>query len=62
VTVQVTIDGQGKVVEAHALPSPSKYWANKAVEAAKQWRFEPATLHGQSVSSVSAVDFRFNPE
>jgi hypothetical protein len=60
VTVQVAIDKRGYVVEAHALRSPSQYWSGRAVEAALQWRFEPATLRGQSIPSVSTIDFRFN--
>ena len=62
VTVEVMIDREGRVVEAHALRSPSKYWAGKAVEAAQQWRFEPAMLHGQSIPSVYTIDFRFMPQ
>ncbi len=61
VTVEVSIDSQGRVVEAQARPNSSKYWSDKAVEAARQWRFQPARLHGQSVPSVSTIDFRFNP-
>jgi len=61
VTVQVSIDKQGNVIEAHALRSPSQYWSGRAVAAALQWRFEPATLHGQKIPSTSEIDFRFNP-
>jgi hypothetical protein len=61
VTVQVSIDKKGNVVEAHALHSASQYWSGRAVAAALQWHFEPATLHGQSIASTSEIDFRFNP-
>lgn len=61
VTLAVTIDRHGNVVEAHALRSPSQYWSSRAIEAAKQWQFEPAMLHDQSVSSAATIDFRFSP-
>ncbi len=62
VTVQVSIDRQGNVIEAHAVQSTSPYWSARAVEAAQQWRFEPATLHGQSIPSISTIDFRFTSQ
>lgn len=59
VTVEVKIDRDGKVVDARALQNPSNYWSLRAVDAAKQWRYEPAILHGQRVPSVSTIDFHF---
>ena len=61
ITISVSIDKRGFVTSAKALPGQSNYWSGKAIEAARQWRFRPATLHGQNVPSSSTIDFRFNP-
>jgi TonB family protein len=43
VTVRVTVDPSGKVVdEAIRYPGSSKYFARLAADAAKKWRFERA--------------------
>ncbi len=62
VIVEVKIDEQGRVTDAHALHPASQFWGSKASEAAKLWRFQPATLHGKPVPSVSTINFRFAPQ
>jgi len=49
VAVRVSVDGAGGVTDA-ALESagPSKYFAGKAMEAARRWAFKPAEAGGQS--------------
>ncbi len=65
ISVQVRIDKSGHVIEARAAPNASRnssvYWASRAVEAAKQWTFEPAKLHGESVPCDSMIEFHFAP-
>jgi hypothetical protein len=34
---------------------------NRAVAAAKQWKFEPARMRDRSVSSVYMITFKFRP-
>jgi TonB family protein len=38
---------------------PSKYFANKALEAARQWSFQPAEVGGQAVASTWILHFDF---
>jgi TonB family protein len=61
VAVRVTVDSSGKVSEA-ALesPGPSKYFANRALQATRNWRFKPARVNGKVVSSVWMLQFEFS--
>ncbi len=46
VSVRVTVDSSGKVVdETLEKPGPSKYFARLATEAARKWKFVPAGNH-----------------
>jgi TonB family protein len=60
VKVRVTVDSSGKVSDA-ALesPGPSQYFANKALQAARNWRFKPAQVDSKAVSSVWILQFQF---
>jgi protein TonB len=43
VSVEITVGADGKVTDATlASPGPSKYFAAKSLEAARQWKFRPA--------------------
>jgi TonB family protein len=61
VAVRVSIDPSGNVVGA-ALdsPGPSRYFANLALEAARQWEFAPAKVDGRSVASEWILRFEFD--
>jgi TonB family protein len=61
VAVRVSIDPSGNLVGA-ALdsPGPSRYFANLAVEAARQWEFAPAKVDGRSVASEWILRFEFD--
>jgi TonB family protein len=57
VTVRVTVDSSGNVVdETLENPGPSKYFARLATEAAKKWKFAPA---GKQVSREWLLWFEF---
>ena len=59
VTVYVTIDENGQVIEAHAgVGHP--YLQEAAVEAAKQAKFEPTQVDGQPVSVTASITYRFS--
>jgi TonB family protein len=60
VGVRVQVDGSGKVVGV-ALDSagPSKYFANLATKAARDWQFAPAKAGGQNTSSEWILRFEF---
>jgi TonB family protein len=60
VRVRVTVDAGGAVANA-AFDSrrDSKYFANKAIEAARNWKFKPPRVDGQAVASVWTLRFQF---
>lgn len=60
VSVQVEVDLAGKVTGA-ALKSagPSRYFAGKALEAARGWEFSPPQANGQATTSTWLLHFRF---
>lgn len=60
VRVQVTVDPGGNVSNAEFdSPGPSKYFAKVALQAAQHWRFKPAHVGGQAVSSTWILHFHF---
>jgi TonB family protein len=60
VRVKVTVDSSGKVVLAKLdSRGPSKYFAERALEAARQWMFKPPQVGGQGVSSEWMLKFEF---
>jgi TonB family protein len=60
VSVRVAVNPQGEVTNASlASPGPSKYFANKALEASRRWKFKPAEGGGRPVSSEWMLRFQF---
>ena len=65
VTVQASIDSSGtvqgvKVVSSTGEPSPSgPYVRLAALNAARQWKFRPATAGGKAVPSQTTMVFNF---
>jgi TonB family protein len=60
VKVEVVISEIGIVVEATAI-SGHVALRNAAVEAARKWIFEPATLNGAPIKVKSVLTFVFAP-
>jgi TonB family protein len=60
VRIRVTVDPNGSVSSA-TLDSPgaSKYFSKLAFEAAQHWKFKPAQVDGQAVSSAWILEFQF---
>jgi TonB family protein len=58
VVVEVTIDEAGNVTSAKAVQGPPVLH-EAAVEAAKQWKFRPATRGGKPVADTQKVPFNF---
>lgn len=58
VTVQATVDREGKVRRAVAI-SGSPLLRQAAQDAVMRWTYDPATLNGQPVESVSQVQVEF---
>jgi TonB family protein len=60
VKVRVEVDPSGSVEKARLeAAGPSRYFAEKALEAAKQWKFEPPVANRQSVPSQWRLEFQF---
>jgi len=58
VVVEVTIDEQGRIIEARAI-SGHPFLQQAAVQAARQARFEPARLSGQPVKIKGTINYVF---
>jgi TonB family protein len=61
VVVKVRVDKSGAVSSAVPASSPSRFFSDAAVQAAKQWDFTPAKVSGQPVPSDWLVRFDFTP-
>lgn len=62
--VAVRVNKKGHVTEAYLVGDASKIpprLARSALNAAKQWTFQPATLRGKSVPSDHTIVFEFRP-
>jgi len=61
VVVKVDVDTAGNVTEARLQsPGPSRYFARLALEAARGWKFKPATANGRAVASEWVVRFGYS--
>jgi TonB family protein len=58
VSVLVAIDSAGSVISAKAIDGPYNY-RRLSEEAARKWKFRPATRDGRSVESQQTIQFRF---
>jgi TonB family protein len=58
--VKVQVDASGKVVAADLdSAGPSKYFANLAMKAARDWEFTPAKVDGENAASEWILRFEF---
>jgi TonB family protein len=58
IQVRINVDGAGNVTEARLKsPGPSRYFATRALEAARGWKFKPTLENGQPVASQWVVQF-----
>jgi TonB family protein len=58
VAVEIRIDHSGAVVDAKAINGPREL-QDAAIEAARQWRFQPTTLSGVRIDVVGTITFNF---
>jgi TonB family protein len=59
VVVKVFVDASGNVTAAEPASSPSKFFGDAALQAAKRWDFAPAKIGTQSVPSQWLLRFDF---
>lgn len=57
--IRVTVDPSGAVSDAAIDSTGSKYFANLALEAARQWKFKPSRANEQAASRVLLLRFEF---
>jgi TonB family protein len=61
VRVKLHVDSSGNVISADFdSPGPSRYFADLALKAARQWDFAPAKIDGHNVASDWLVRFEFS--
>jgi TonB family protein len=59
IAVHAEVDASGKVSSAKLKSAgPSRYFANKALQAAQGWEFNPPQVNGQPVASSWLIQFR----
>jgi protein TonB len=58
VVVEVTVDEEGNVIEAVA-KSGHVLLRQAAVDAVKQWKYQPALLNGEPISVIAEVNVDF---
>jgi TonB family protein len=60
VVVEVSVDASGNVSQARlSSPGPSTYFANRALAAARDWKFNPPQVNGQAAASEWVLRFQF---
>src|SRR5262249_36306255 len=60
VRVRVRVDPSGSVVGVQLdVPGPSRYFAELALQAARNWKFTPAKVDGRNVPSEWVLHFEF---
>ncbi len=60
VAVEVSVDASGNVSGAKFVsPGPSVYFANRALAAARGWKFNPPQVNGQAAASEWVLRFQF---
>src|SRR5579859_788739 len=60
VTVRAEVDSSGKVTSAKFKSAgASRYFADKAIEAARRWQFSPPLVEGQPTASTWLLHFHF---
>jgi TonB family protein len=60
VSVQVSVDASGNVSQAKLVSAgPSKYFADRALAAARSWKFTPPQVDGQAAASEWILRFQF---
>jgi len=60
VVVQVVIDKQGNVTKPKYVSGP-KIFMDAAFGAVSKWKFEPATLHGETIEMPYQIRMAFRP-
>jgi TonB family protein len=63
VRIDLQVDSSGSVADATIdSPGPSRYFANRALEAARGWKFTPARMDGRAVASKWILQFHFGQD
>jgi protein TonB len=55
----LTVDERGRVRDVHVTRSSDKRLDQNAIDAVKQWKFNPATRNGKPVAVFTSVEVDF---
>lgn len=62
VDVSFVVNAEGRVTDVAAANSTHPGFEDSAIETIKEWRFAPASIHGQPVSVACVQRFLFSPD
>jgi TonB family protein len=63
VRIGLQVDSGGSVSDATIdSPGPSRYFANRALQTARDWKFRPAEIDGRAVGSRWILEFHFGQD
>ncbi|MFZ0630564.1 MAG: TonB family protein [Acidobacteriaceae bacterium] len=63
VRIGLQVDSDGSVSDATIdSPGPSRYFANRALQTARDWKFRPAEIDGRAVGSRWILEFHFGQD
>ena len=60
VVVEATVNAEGKVSEVRMI-SGSPIFRESAIDAVKQWIYQPAKLNGQPIEQKTTIQLSFKP-
>jgi periplasmic protein TonB len=60
VIMAVVVGTDGKVQNIRVISAPAEDYAQSALEAARQWRFNPATCDGEAMEAEIGLEIEFN--
>lgn len=58
--ILININSEGKLVDTLVIAYTHEAFANAALTAIRQWRYEPSRLNGEPVGTVADCSFEFN--
>ncbi len=59
VRLMLEIDARGRLVDCLVTAFTQREFAREAMDAVKEWTFEPARIGGKAVTGIASIDFEF---
>jgi TonB family protein len=61
VVIKAMIDKNGMIQNAQIVSSPDESLSHAALDAVRQWRYQPYTLNGEPVAVMTTINLNFSP-